>query len=40
MPLRITKPWLLFDWIYKLTETASAEFEQKRNLDNFTKKVN
>lgn len=39
MPLRITKPWLLFDWIYKLTETASAELDQKRKLDEFTRKV-
>lgn len=39
MPLRIVKPWLLLDWIYKLTETASAELDQKRKLDEFTKKV-
>lgn len=40
MPLRIVKPWLLLDWVYKLTETASAEFDQKRKLDEFTQKVN
>lgn len=40
MPLRISKPWLLLDWIYKLTETASAELDQKRKLDEFTQKVN
>lgn len=39
MPLRIVKPWLLFDWIYKLTETASNELNQKRKLDEFTRKV-
>lgn len=39
MPLRIVKPWLLLDWIYKLTETASAELDQKRKLDDFTRKV-
>lgn len=39
MPLRIAKPWLLLDWIYKLTETASAEMDQKHKLDEFTKKV-
>lgn len=40
MPLRIAKPWLLLDWVYKLTETASTELNQKRKLDEFTKKVN
>lgn len=39
MPLRIAKPWLLLDWIYKLTETASSEMDQKRKLDEFTRKV-
>lgn len=39
MPLRIVKPWLLLDWVYKLTETASAEMDQKRKLDDFTRKV-
>ncbi|XP_031629862.1 probable cytochrome P450 4aa1 [Contarinia nasturtii] len=39
MPLRIVKPWLLLDWIYKMTETASAELNQKRKLDEFTKKM-
>lgn len=39
MPLRIVKPWLLLDWIYKLTETATTELDQKRKLDEFTKKV-
>lgn len=39
MPIRISKPWLLLDWIYKLTETASSEMDQKRKLDEFTRKV-
>lgn len=39
MPFRITRPWLLLDWIYKMTETASAELAQKRKLNAFTKKV-
>lgn len=40
MPHRITRPWLLFDWVYGMTETASAEIDQKNKLDNFTRKVN
>lgn len=39
MPHRITRPWLLFDWIYGMTETASAEINQKNKLDTFTRKV-
>lgn len=39
MPLRIAKPWLLLDWVYKLTETASNELNQKRKLDEFTRTV-
>lgn len=39
MPLRLSKPWLLLDWIYKLTETATAEVDQKRKLDQFTRNV-
>lgn len=37
---RIVRPWLLLDWIYRLTETANSELNQKRQLDTFTKKVN
>lgn len=39
MPHRITRPWLLFDWIYSMTDTASAEINQKNKLDAFTRKV-
>lgn len=39
MPHRITRPWLLFDWVYGMTETASAEISQKNKLDTFTRKV-
>lgn len=40
MSERIVRPWLLLDWIYRLTETASAELNQKQQLDTFTQKVN
>ena len=36
-PHRMANPWLLFDWIYKLTENATAELNQKKNLDDFTR---
>lgn len=39
MPHRITRPWLLLDWVYGMTETASAEIDQKNKLDTFTRKV-
>lgn len=39
MPQRITHPWLLFDVVYKMTDTASAELNQKKKLDTFTRKV-
>ena len=38
-PHRMANPWLLFDWIYKLTENATAELNQKKNLDDFTRKI-
>lgn len=38
-PHRMANPWLLFDWIYKLTENATAELNQKKNLDDFTRKM-
>lgn len=37
---RIVRPWLLLDWIYRLTETANSELNQKKLLDSFTQKVN
>lgn len=39
MPFRITRPWLLFDWIYSMTETAAAEHAQKKRLNQFTRNV-
>lgn len=39
MPFRLTRPWLLLDWIYRLTENAAAELNQKTRLNNFTRKV-
>ncbi|XP_044732402.1 probable cytochrome P450 4aa1 [Chrysoperla carnea] len=38
-PYRLVRPWLLFNWIYELTEVARRELEQKQNLNNFTKKM-
>jgi cytochrome P450 family 4 len=39
VPHRVANPWLLFSWIYKLTETASEELDQKKRLDEFTRKI-
>lgn len=39
MSERITHPWLLLDSIYKFTKTATAEFDQKKKLNTFTRKV-
>jgi cytochrome P450 family 4 len=36
---RIASPWLLFSWIYRLTEAASEELNQKKRLDDFTRKM-
>lgn len=36
---RIAKPWLLFNWIYRLTSTFDEELNQKKRLDEFTKKM-
>uniref|UniRef100_A0A182FRU5 Uncharacterized protein n=1 Tax=Anopheles albimanus TaxID=7167 RepID=A0A182FRU5_ANOAL len=38
-PYRITHPWLLFNSIYKLTDAASAELNQKKQLDDFSRKM-
>lgn len=40
MSFRLSRPWLLFDWIYSMTATATAELQQKKNLSAFTRKVN
>lgn len=39
MPFRITRPWLLLDWVYSMTETAAAEHNQKKRLNKFTREV-
>lgn len=39
VPHRIANPWLLFSWIYRLTETATEELDQKKRLDEFTMKM-
>lgn len=39
VPLRLTRPWLLLDWIYRMTDNAAAEVNQKARLNDFTKKV-
>ncbi|CRL00788.1 CLUMA_CG014042, isoform A [Clunio marinus] len=38
-PHRIANPWLLFDWIYQLTSSASDELDQKKRLDEFVRKI-
>lgn len=38
-PHRLANPWLLFSWIYKLTQTASEELDQKKRLNDFTRKM-
>lgn len=39
VPYRVTRPWLLLDVIYKMTESAAAELNQKKRLDEFTRKM-
>ncbi|KAJ6643195.1 putative cytochrome P450 4aa1 [Pseudolycoriella hygida] len=39
IPLRLTRPWLLFDWIYRMTENATAELHQKSRLNSFTREM-
>lgn len=34
---RTARPWLMFNWIYKFTQVASDEIEQKGRLDSFTR---
>lgn len=38
-PGRLEKPWLLFNFFYKLTETANEELDQKKRLNEFTLKM-
>ncbi|XP_067631159.1 probable cytochrome P450 4aa1 [Eurosta solidaginis] len=36
---RFTQPWLLFESLYKFTKIANEEIDQKRRLDQFTRKM-
>jgi cytochrome P450 family 4 len=36
---RVSKPWLLFNWVYKFTDSASEELQQKQRLDDFTMRM-
>lgn len=38
-PYRLLHPWLLFDWIYRLTEVAHLELQQQQHIVHFTTKV-
>lgn len=38
-PYRVIHPWLLIDFLYKLTKTATVELDQKKNLELFTKQI-
>ncbi|XP_011053852.1 PREDICTED: probable cytochrome P450 4aa1 isoform X2 [Acromyrmex echinatior] len=35
MPYRFARPWLLIDWIYRLTAAGKSEEQQQRDLFNF-----
>jgi hypothetical protein len=39
VPYRLLHPWLLFDWIYRLTDVAKRELQQQKNIAQFTRKV-
>lgn len=36
---RIVQPWLMFDFIFRLTKGAEEESDQKKNLHEFTRKI-
>lgn len=38
-PHRVANPWLMFGFIYKLTQGAVNELNQKKELDDFTRKM-
>ncbi|XP_069692521.1 probable cytochrome P450 4aa1 [Periplaneta americana] len=38
-PYRVLHPWLLVDWVYRLTDVAKSELQQQRRLFHFTQKV-
>lgn len=35
IPYRFARPWLLIDWIYRLTAAGKSEEQQQKNLFNF-----
>lgn len=35
MPYRLARPWLLIDWIYRLTAAGKSEEQQQKDLINF-----
>lgn len=39
MTYRLTKPWLIFDWMYRLTGTAAKEDAQTFGMRTFTRNV-
>ncbi|XP_069692520.1 probable cytochrome P450 4aa1 [Periplaneta americana] len=38
-PYRLLNPWLLVDWVYRVTDLAKTELHQQRRLFHFTQKV-
>jgi hypothetical protein len=39
VPYRLLRPWLLLDWVYRLTDVARLELQQQRDIAHFTRKV-
>jgi hypothetical protein len=39
MPYRLLRPWLLLDWLYRLTDVARLELQQQKDIALFTRKV-
>jgi hypothetical protein len=39
VPYRLFHPWLLMDWIYRLTDVAKHELQQQKDIAKFTRKV-
>lgn len=38
-PYRLLHPWLLLDWIYRLTDVAQLELQQQKHIVHFTRKA-
>jgi cytochrome P450 family 4 len=36
---RVSRPWMLFSWLYKFSSEASDELNQKKRLDDFTMRM-